>query len=133
MSHQRFHHASYYLSFLFHCLAPSSLTRIRRFFYLMHSMGVSRRGPIIIMDEIIGFCVAQVLCRAVLSIEVLVIEKQIVSRRKQIVGIGRAFQRALRLPRCLCAFAEQDPGITEGALRNSSMLMTVSLTVAVPT
>ncbi|KAI0544638.1 hypothetical protein F4679DRAFT_589285 [Xylaria curta] len=61
---------------------------------------------------------------------VVIAERLFVRHRKFIVWIGRGFQSILHLPRCLCAFTIDDPGITKEALRNSSMVMMASFTIA---
>ncbi|KAI1735433.1 hypothetical protein F4680DRAFT_304625 [Xylaria scruposa] len=68
--------------------------------------------------------------RSIATAVVIVTERLFVRHRKFIVWVGRGFQSILRLPRCLCAFTIDDPGITKEALRNSSMVMMASFTVA---
>ncbi|TRX93442.1 hypothetical protein FHL15_005717 [Xylaria flabelliformis] len=80
--------------------------------------------------EIFGPFLFDLVWRSIASAEVIITERLFVRRRKFIVRIGRGFQNILHLPRCLCAFTTDDPGITKRALRISSMVMMASFTIS---
>lgn len=55
-----------------------------------------------------------------------IIEHYIVERRELVIRHGRQLQRYLRLPDCLCIFAETDPGMLDDDIRLASMLLAIA-------
>jgi hypothetical protein len=69
------------------------------------------------VSEFFGKFLFEVVGRGLLIGTIYVIETQIIKRRNLLVRYGRKCQKALRLPKRMCIFAETDPGILQTDIR----------------
>ena len=64
-----------------------------------------------------------IITRVFLSASIVIIDKQIVQRRDQIVRKGRQLQKMLHLPDYMCVIASVEPGILHRDLRLAAELL----------
>ncbi len=72
--------------------------------------------------ESLAECLLGIIIRAFLSLYIVIIDKQIVQRRDQIVRIGRQLQKILHLPNSICVIPNIEPGILYEDLRLAAEL-----------
>ncbi|CAJ2501672.1 Uu.00g045250.m01.CDS01 [Anthostomella pinea] len=85
------------------------------------------------MADCMGECVAQCIFRSILTIYFIVIEGLIVERRDPVIRCGRRLQHLLHLPKAMCVFADEDPGMSDDTIRMSAVALSLSFTVAIMT
>jgi hypothetical protein len=69
--------------------------------------------------------------RTSLTVYLVVIEYQIVQRRDVLITHGRKVQNMLHLPKGMCVFSEEDPGMPDDDIRVSAMSLSISFTLAI--
>ena len=74
------------------------------------------------MESLAEFLLGTV-TRAFLSVSIVIIDKQVVQRRDQIVRKGRQLQTILHLPDYICVIANAEPGILHRDLRLAAELL----------
>lgn len=72
--------------------------------------------------ELIGRLLVEVIFRTLVAGVLLFIDRQVVERRDIIIRWGRRTQHALRVPRCLRAFTDTDPGMLDREIRFAAQI-----------
>lgn len=78
------------------------------------------------MGEVLGKICIDISWRSIVSAIFWAVEKPIVQRRGVIIRQGCRIQKALRIPECLTAFTEGDPGMLDSDIRCAATFLVIA-------